>query len=334
MHNGILALIQEYAQHPSAFLSMNKGTEIFLQPELTGCIAYRAAGKKFYVCVGGIFAKQEHRLPLLEAFFKKAQQDGRKIIAVQFLKEDVELLQQFDFKINQMGASYCLAIDTFSLAGNKFMKLRNKISRAKRLGIEVVELGREEPYNPAIVATLKSIDAQWLLSKGAHKKELDFLIGEVGDLQECDLATKRIFMAKLDGAHIGYILYTPSYGTYKGWMHDLSRKTAAAPPGVMELINITALERFAKEGHKYLNFGFTPLTGLDSKFELPQSCSKIAAWVIKKLSAHGEAIYPAQSQLFYKKKWDPNIMLPEYIAFQGGFSLSALWSFLKVTRAI
>ena len=330
--NNVLTLIQQYAHHPSAFLSMNKGTDIFTEPGLIGCVAYRPAGKKYYVCVGGVFAKPEHRIPLLEAFFKKAAADGRKVIAVQFLKEDAELLQQFDFRINQMGASYGLRIDDFSLGGTKFMKLRNKISRAKRLGIEVVELGKDEPYQRAMIDTLKGIDAQWLRSKGA--KELDFLIGEVGDLQLEDLDTKRIFLARLAGVYIGYILYTPSYGTYQGWMHDLSRKTLDAPPGVMELINITALERFAAEGHKYLNFGFTPLTGLDNKFELPNNCSKVAAWIIKKLSVYGNVIYPAQSQLFYKKKWSPNIVLPEYIAFQGGFSLPALWSFLKVTRAI
>ena len=48
------------------------------------------------------------------------------------------------------------------------------------------------------------------------------------------------------------------------------------------------------------------------------------------VNLHGEAVYPAQSQLAYKDKWAPNLFLPEYVAFQGRASLS---SFAHIFRA-
>jgi hypothetical protein len=42
-------------------------------------------------------------------------------------------------------------------------------------------------------------------------------------------------------------------------------------------------------------------------------------------------MHPTQTQLQYKLKWAPEVIRPEYIAFQDGFSLSGLWSFLRLT---
>jgi len=148
-----------------------------------------------------------------------------------------------------------------------------------------------------------------------------------------DRSVKRMFIAVQGGKPVAYILYTASFGQYAGWMHDLTRRVPEAPTGVMESINACAIETFKAEGAVMLNFGFTPLTSLAEEHELPHASHPVTAWLFKKLARHGNAIYPAQDQLQYKLKWAPDIVLPEYIAFERGATPGSLWQFLRLTGA-
>lgn len=329
-----IEILTRYADHPSAYLAINRETRHFTAPDCEGMIAYRFAGARYVVIVAGIMAAPAQRAALLERFLEWARAQRRKVIAVQFFRDDAELLVQRGFRVNQIGASYSVALPKFKLAGTPFMKLRNKISRARRDGVEVLELGVELETTEDIRRKLHDIDASWLNSKGRHTKELAFLIGEIGDLTALDRSLKRLFVAVRNGEVLGYILYAATFGAYRGWMHDLTRRVPDAPPGVMELINLTAIERFKAEQVPLLNLGFTPLTSLDREQELPSGYSPITGWLVRKLAKYGSFIYPAETQLQYKLKWAPDVIRPEYIAFQGGFSLGGLWSFLRLTHAI
>jgi lysylphosphatidylglycerol synthetase-like protein (DUF2156 family) len=234
--------------------------------------------------------------------------------------------------VNQIGASYSVGLEKFKLTGTPFIKLRNKISRARREGVEVLELGNSLPLNEALARNIHAIDEEWI--KGKHAKELAFLVGEVGELSELDREAKRLFVAMYGGAPVAYILYVASFGAHRGWMHDLTRRLSSAPPGTMELINITAIERFKAESAETLNFGFTPLTALAREHEIAGAWSRTAAWIFDLIARRGSFIYPAGTQLAYKLKWAPDLVQPEYVAFQGGFTLSGLWRFLRLTRAI
>ena len=161
-----------------------------------------------------------------------------------------------------------------------------------------MELGNDLPVSPELAQSIRGIDDEWI--RGKHAKELEFLVGEVGDLTSMDYVTertKRIFVAMTDGAPVAYVLdETASFGASRGWMHDLSRRLSQAPTGTMELINITAIERFKAERAEMLNFGFTPLTALDPEHEIPGAWSRMAAWIFKQLALRGSFIcYPAQS---------------------------------------
>jgi lysylphosphatidylglycerol synthetase-like protein (DUF2156 family) len=330
----VAAVLRSHANHPSAFLATNEHTQHFCVPGVDGMIAYRHAGSRYVVMVAGLHAPEAQKAILLDHFMRWAQGQRRRVIGVQFLKEDAELLGSRGFRVNQIGASYSRSLDSFKLAGTPFIKLRNKISKARRAGVEVQEVGGTLEVSPELQAQLTDIDSSWLSTKGSHAKELAFLVGQVGPLASLDRSVKRLFVALQGGRAVGYVLYTASFGHYQGWMHDLSRRLADAPTGVMELINATAIERFKTEKVPMLNYGFTPLTSLGEKFELSRYHSRMAGWVFEKLARHGSFIYPSVSQLQYKMKWAPDIVEPEYIAFQGGFSLGGLWNFLRLTRAI
>ena len=145
--------------------------------------------------------------------------------------------------------------------------------------------------------------------------------------------SRRLFAA-LDetGTERAYVSFTPVFGTQSGWLLDLSRRRPDAPPGALELIVVRAIEAFQAERASYLHFGFTPFTSLSPTHGVP-GASRVAACILRFLAKHGSAIHPAASQLAYKEKWGPDLMQPEYIAFQGGISLRRLWNLMRVTNA-
>jgi phosphatidylglycerol lysyltransferase len=322
--------LERYSSHPSAFLALNRDTAHFRAPGMPGFIAYREAGNYLFQ-LGSVFAPERSQPALLREFCAKAQREGRYICALQLRPEDVPAYHEAGFHINQLGLSYTLDLAAFKTSGTRFMKMRNKIARARNSGVKVVEVGVDVPRHPALWDEINAVTASWLRGKGRHVKQLEFMIGEVGTPADTH---RRIFAALEADRIIGFISYVPSYGALHGYMHDLSRRTDRSPPGVMELVNITAIERFKAEGQAYLNFGMTPFIGLSEETDSVPGKSAVVSWVLRTLAKHGKAIYPARSQVDYKMKWQPQIITPEYMAFQGTFRLGYLVRLLLLTRAI
>jgi lysylphosphatidylglycerol synthetase-like protein (DUF2156 family) len=331
--NAALPILAAHGDHPSSYLALNGCASHFTAPGIDGLIAYAHAGRRFTIQIGGVCAPGAERERLVDAFLAWTREQGRRVIAVQLQRDDAALFGRRPFSVNQLGSSYSVTLPGFSLKGTRFMKLRNKISRALREGVQVIELGVDAPWSSALDDTLDGIDGVWLRSKGKHAKPLRLLVGDRGSVA-APVADRRVFAATRSGEVLGYISYRRTYGRNAGWMHDLSRRIPDQIPGVLELCNSVAIERMRDEGSRLLHFGFTPFVGLDAANELAQAFSRGVGWVLRALARHGRWIYPAQSQLEYKLKWHPDRIEPEFIAFEGGFSLGGLWSVLRATNSI
>jgi lysylphosphatidylglycerol synthetase-like protein (DUF2156 family) len=311
--------------HPSGFLTLSPRNARFEDEAGAGFIAYREYGRHL-VALGGVHAAPEARGTLLDRFVALAAARGRRPLVVQVRESQVPLFRSRGFTVNQLGTSFTLTLSGFSLRGTAKMRLRNKIARARHAGLRVVELGREAPRDAGAFRRLHAVSAAWLGDKG--KKELDFMIGEVG---EVDDARRRIFTT-VDpaGAILGFITYVPAPGGRPGYLHDLTRRAPDAPPGTMELCNATAIERFTAEGVAYLHFGFTPfVVGGDE----PPGANRLAAWAVRQLYRRGRLVYPAESQAQYKLKWGPDVLEREYLAARP-LSLRAVVDLLRLTRSI
>jgi lysylphosphatidylglycerol synthetase-like protein (DUF2156 family) len=320
----LLSAIKAYSDNPSGFLALNSRTQHFSAPDVEGVIAYRERGRVL-VQFGGPFAPPGHDERLLQRFLQAAAERRRRVVAVQLQRADAELYARHGFTVNQLGASYAVDLAQFTLRGSPFVKLRNKISRALRSGLVVEEVDADSRRDD-----LAAIDREWLRGKGRHTKELQFLVGEVsGDYQP----HRRLFLGSIGGTPVGYISYSPVYGTRAGWLHDLSRRRSHEPPGVMEAINKAAIDAFCVEGADWLHFGFTPFTGLSAEHELP-AASPAVARIVRGLATHGRHVYPAASQLAYKEKWGTHAVLSEYVAFHGRPRLGAIWQLLRISNVI
>ena len=322
-------LMEKYGHHASLNLVFNKDTNIYYLDRVVGFIPYRDDGRCLFV-FSGVVAQKNDWGTLLDQSIIYASENERKIACVQLRREQAGFFEDKGFSVNQMGCSYTQDLSNFSLRGTAFMSLRNKLKRAERLGVIIKELGTEFPFDKGAWHQIDEINISWLKAKG-QEKLLSFMVGE---LDKNSIEDLRVFAAFKDGQIIGYISYVPSYLSGEGYMHDLTRRIGDAPPGTMELINVTAINKFIEEGNDHLAYGFTPFCGIDGELDNYVNRSRLLSYLLGKLEKFGQKIYPALSQVEYKKKWKPMKIEPEYFAVYGKFRLSYMFRLMKITNAI
>jgi lysylphosphatidylglycerol synthetase-like protein (DUF2156 family) len=321
-----LELLRAHADHPSAFLAYNDDVEHFTVDSLPGVIAYRRRGRTVFI-FGGPFAPVEHRKALLTAFVERAMQIvGRhgRLVAAQVRPADVDLFAALGWSVNQLGTTYGIDLARFTVQGKHLAKIRQNMARARREGVTVSEA---PPH--AHPPQLDEIDRAWLRDKGWHVKRMTFLVGE---REGRGAPHRRLFVAERDGAPIGYISYSPAFGSRPGWLYDLTRRTPQASVGTIELINYTALQQFTAEGAEWLHLGLTPFAQLAPR--QPSTASPLLTRMTALLASHGAAIYPARTQEAFKLKWAPHVVEPEFVAFRGGPRPASLWHLFKITNSI
>ncbi|HEX8742773.1 MAG TPA: DUF2156 domain-containing protein [Thermoleophilaceae bacterium] len=326
-----VAILRRHAEHPSSFLAINDETRHFTVPTIDGLVAYRPAGRRHVVQLFGPIAAPDQRAELMRAFRGWARSEGRRITALQLTHEEGPAFVDDGFSVNQLGSSYSIDIESFSLRGTRFMKLRNKLSRSRRLGVVVDELDPAQASEPAVARELADIDATWLRAQGRLAKEMTFLVGERAGR---GAPFRRVAVARHEGRITAYVTFSPCFGSRPGWLCDLTRRRPGSPPGVIELIVHTMVERLKDEDCRWLHLGMTPFAGLSPEHELPRGSSRAAARFGALLAEHGGAIYPTKAQEQFKVKWAPQVVEPEYVAFERGPNVGAIWQLMRVTRAI
>ncbi|RQX11437.1 O-seryl-isobutylhydroxylamine esterase [Micromonospora ureilytica] len=325
-----LAVLRRHAQHSSAALALNKDTRHFTVPGLDGFIAYRPAGRRHAVQLGSVYADPDDCKRLLGAFHGWAQQEGRRLCAIQLTPDDIDLYAEFGYRLSQLGAAYSIDLNGFRLSGRKFEKVRNKLARSRRAGVTVVEAGRDVPYDARLAAKLDAMDARWLADKGRHVKQIEFLVGE---RSRHDDRVRRLFLALSDGEPVAYVSYSPAFGREGGWLYDITRREPDAPPGAVDLAFVVALQRFQEESVRWLHLGLTPFRELSALHQPVSGSHRGTERLIRFIAEHGDWIYPARSQAEFKEKWQPRVT-PEYVGFYPNVSLRTVWRLLRLTRAV
>ncbi|MDP9360381.1 MAG: DUF2156 domain-containing protein [Acidobacteriota bacterium] len=315
---------EDVIDHPSGYLALSPRNQRYAIEGVPGFIAFREQGKH-WISIGGVHAWEGSRERLLDGFLREGAERERRILAVQVPESQAQLFVSRGFTTNQMGTSFARRLERFSLAGGPHVKLRNKIKRAREAGIVAREVGREIPSDEGIFGRIREVSDAWL--RGKEKKELEFMIGEIGGPDDTERRT--FVVVDAEDRLLGFITYVPVWGKHPGYLHDLTRRLPDAPPGAMELCNLFAVERFVREGVAHLHFGFTPFI----VEETPRAFEKpLFAWVIRMLGRYGKVVYPAQSQAKYKLKWGPDIIEREFIACRN-WSPRAILDLLILTRS-
>jgi lysylphosphatidylglycerol synthetase-like protein (DUF2156 family) len=306
-----LEILRRHAQNPSSFLALNDGNSFFCSDGIDGMVAYRAIGKRYWAQFAGPCSSPADQARLWQQFLLAAKSCGRRVVGVQLLDSEARLAANSGFAVNQFGASYSIDLSDFTLRGKKFVKTRNMITRSRREGVTVAEVGVDLPSDGWVEAELAKIDRVWLRDKGWHVRELQFLVGQRGGRVQ---ASRRVFVARWRGQIAGYVSYSPVFGKHAGWLYDLTRRRPDAPPGVIEHIFAEAAQRLAADDASWVHLGLTPFVGLDTAHQLDGAHSPILDKLLRWVGTDAAWLYPSAGQVAFKLKWRPQLVTPEYIA--------------------
>ena len=324
----LLGVFRRNAQNPSAFLALNDGNEFFTADGVDGVVPYRAIGRRYWVQFAGPCASVDDRGLLWQRFLQAAEDDGRRVIAVQLHADEAQRASLSGWTVNQFGTSYSIDLSDFTLQGKKFVKTRNMISRSSREGVMVAEASPSADAD--LEAELAHIDRTWLRDKGWHVRELEFLVGQRGGrFQE----SRRLFVARWQGSVVGYVSYSPVFGDRPGWLYDLTRRRPDAPPGVIEHIFFEAAQQLAAGGAAWMHLGLTPFVGLETEHDLGGAnpmLDKLVRWI----GGNAAWLYPSAGQVAFKLKWRPQLVTPEYIAVPGTPRLRDGLCLARATNAV
>ncbi|WP_201359708.1 DUF2156 domain-containing protein, partial [Dictyobacter formicarum] len=233
----------------------------------------------------------------------------------------------------KMGEEAVLHPQTFTLQGSALANVRTSCRRAEREGVRIQWYEGVPPLE--VMQHLEDISRVWLGQKaGKQATERGFGMGRVDELTESAERAEMIAaipipatasllaapqhlvaVAKTStGQSCAFVTFTPIYGCFTskatvpgkqsemqgwGWTLDLMRRVRDAPPGVMELLLVRAMERFRLCGAHRVSLGLVALA--DSRQEMTAAGRALAGFVTDRTALLG----PSRTLFAFKQKFDP-----------------------------
>ena len=236
-------------------------------------VAYRVVGRQA-LALGDPFGDPAAAPKAVWAFGTLCRRHGWKPVWYQTTAGNLDVYHQAGLKSVKAGEDAQIALPEFSLAGKKYVKLRNDLRRIEKAGITLEVYGPDDPPGAKCVAEMDTISRGWRKAHGAN--EGWFAMGGFDPVSEL-FARSRYFVARdtSTGRVAAFISFIPIFGAGQvdGWTLDLMRRQADSVHGVMDFLIVSAATQFTSEGAKMLSLGLSPLAGEDDPKEAAATSS-------------------------------------------------------------
>ncbi len=221
------------------------------------------------ISVGGILSSLKNKTVILDKFLEFCKKNDLSYIFIHFDSTDAAIFNSRGLLVNQIGSSYIIDCADYSMAGKPFQQLRNKINKAKKKNVAITKIQTDEELQN-IMSQIDFINSCWIKNKG--DKPLKNVVGNVNDIKLVGGLSNIYVAIDSNDKIIAYVVYSRNFGKYDGWFYNLSRNLDDIPNGTMQAINSFAMKDLAP--FKYLSFGYTPLTDINSntKFRKSRAC--------------------------------------------------------------
>lgn len=243
---------------------------LFSQPgEAEWGIAYRVQGRQA-LALGDPFGDPDAAPEAVNSYLALCRANGWKPAFYQTTLGHLDIYAKAGLKAVKVGEDAQIVLADFSLAGKKYVKLRNDLRRIEKAGVVLETYGSAAPPTAACVAEMDAISAVWRSAHGAS--EGWFAMGGF-DPHSMLFAESRYFVARdvNTGQMLAFASFVPAFG--QGWTLDLMRRQAETLHGVMDFLIVSAATQFASEGAQLLSLGLSPLAGDDDAAETAATSS-------------------------------------------------------------
>jgi putative flippase GtrA len=279
-----MELIRAYEGNSLAFFGLFPQNLHFLTPD--GVVNYRLANK-VAVVLGDPVCAPEAIEKVIESFLDFCARSHWRVAFYQASPAYLSAYHALGLHSFKMGEEAVLNPQTFTLHGSALANVRTSARRAERDGTSIQWFEGVPPTT--VMQQLENVSLTWLERKaGKQSSETGFSTGRLDDVIAGATLAENIaslspsafpgnaprfvtaVVTTSAGTACAFVTFTPIYaapwgeGTCLetlgwGWSLDLMRRTPDAPPGVMELLLVRALERFRSSGAQVVNLGLVAL---------------------------------------------------------------------------
>ena len=325
-------LIRFYGGHTLAFFGLAPENLHFLAPGGEGLVNYRLRSKVAVVPGDPICAPKafEH---VTRSFLDHCALHDWRVAFYQTYPEHLDTYRSLKLRVFKIGEEAIINPQTFTLNGPAIANVRTSCRHAEREGITIQWYEGVPPTN--VMHQLEQISSTWLERKaGKHASEMGFSTGRLDEL--IDSAERADTMASIptpsnvshkapprlvtevattsSGKACAFVTFIPLYGCLTdeatatgnqsrvqgwGWTLDLMRRFPEAPPGVIELLLVRAIERFRSCEAQIVSLGLVPIA--DTRQEMTPGQQHLASFVTDRLH-----LLESRHTLFnFKQKFHP-----------------------------
>ena len=325
-------LTRNYGNHSLALLGLAPENVHYLASDREGLVNYRQTSKVAVVLGDPICSPQAFE-GVTRSFLKICALQKRRVAFYQANSEHLATYHALQLRTFKIGEEAIIHPQTFTLNGSALANVRTSSRRAEREGVRIQWYEGVPPVE--VMQQLECVSRIWLESKtGKQEAEMGFSMGRLVDLRDAAeraeaVATQlrsprgvhRIIprlvtgvVTTCSGIACAFVTFIPIYGSLTneatgnsdeqevqgwGWALDLMRRSPDAPPGVMELLLVRAIERFRSCGAQVVSLGMVAMA--DTKQEMTPSKRLLISFITDRLG-----LLETRATLFnFKRKFHP-----------------------------
>lgn len=264
-------LIHRWGANSLAAFALAPDKRYYLAPRQQGVLAYVVA-ERVAVAAGDPIAAPDDIPQVLHHYVRWCHEHDLSPAFWQVRDTYLAAYRQLGLQTMKIGEEALVALPEFTLKGGAMQNVRTTMRHAEKAGVTVrFFTGRID--DPTLAAEVTAISRAWLAAKGGG--EMGFSMGRWDDAY---LPDRQIAVAcDAEGHARAFTTFVPIYGR-QGWALDLMRRGSATPAGAMELLLVSAIERFRAEGAQVLSLGLAPLANSTGEptTNIGQLCSTLS----------------------------------------------------------
>lgn len=325
-------LTRYYGSHTLSFFGLAQQNLHFLAPGEEGLVNYRLENN-VAVVLGDPVCSPEAFERVTRSFLDYCTLRNWRVAFYQTYSDHLATYRALKLRPFKIGEEAIINPQTFTLSGSAIANVRISARRAERDGV-VIHWHEGVPSAEAM-DQLEHISNAWLEHKaGQNASEMGFSMGRLSELPDAakrgdvlssiplpsDVVrriTPRVVTGIVTtgaGKPCAFVTFLPVYGSLTtnaaatsnqsemqdwGWTLDLMRRVPDAPPGVIELLLVRAIERFCLCGAQVVSLGMVAMA--DTHQEMTLSQGQLASFVTDRLH-----LLESRRSLFnFKQKFQP-----------------------------
>ncbi|MBK1812799.1 DUF2156 domain-containing protein [Clostridium sp. YIM B02505] len=302
-------LVERYGKDSLAYLTLEQDKEYFFASNTEGFIAYKVIDN-IAICMGNPIYEEGTLDILYKEFMDFLKKKRYKVCFCSISKEISMFLNQYGLSISKYGEEALIDLSTYELKGSSTSKLRQKLRRADKSGISVIEYNPKSCKDYELEEKINLISEKWISNKNG---KMGF---SLGDLNFDEPLGRRYFVAVDEMENLHTILMFSPFEQGEGYFLDVMRRNFDAVPGVMEKSIIDAIMKMKDEGVKVVSLGLAALAGIEVNEGNCTTLEKGMNYMYKNFNKD----YDFKKLHDYKKKFAPSLWNSRYIAHEASLS--------------